>query len=36
MVEISEKVKHAVGIYDVEPESVDLPAEEVDEIEIDG
>jgi len=36
MVEISEKVKHAVGIYNVEPESVDLPAEEVDEIEIDG
>src|ERR1043166_3617263 len=25
MVEISEKVKHAVGIYDVEPESVNLP-----------
>ena len=38
MVEISEKVKHAVGIYDVdELDAVDLPAEEAAaEIEIDG
>jgi recombination protein RecA len=37
MVEISEKVKHAVGIYEVDELGVDLPAEEaVAEIDIDG